>query len=265
MKRPERDALVARFAELFRSSMAIMKSNKHTVRDYKIVQNAYCTVLGEYYDAMPELVLGVCPFTGEKLVEHFDPFGLDGPLWHKEPMGPCEQPAPPPTFQVLLGALALRGRKPEEVKDAVLPGPDLPFVVPRLLELPGMVAVLSQRRMETGDVAYPIAYFSEEEIDLGDLHQRWLRQEHWYTDASGAECWSVMNDEWDYDLRPHIEAGKLLWFDAEPPEFVLHGAEQVDDCPFLELEGDGQPQELEDGERSLLEAPGGDPYDPFNT
>ena len=80
------------------------------------------------------------------------------------------------------------------------PGPEVPFVVPNLLELPGMIAVVGRIELETGDVAYPIAYFSDKKTRATDLHATWLRSEYWFKDESGNSCWNISNDEWSFDL-----------------------------------------------------------------
>src|SRR4051812_12543064 len=80
-------------------------------------------ILAEYGDRLPRVVMGACPFTGMPLKRSFDPFGLDGPWWWKDRPFKIEEPAAPPAFQLLVGALDLRGRIPAETVDGVIPGP----------------------------------------------------------------------------------------------------------------------------------------------
>src|SRR5262249_20398865 len=146
-----------------------------------------------------------------------------------------DEPDAPPAFQVMLGALALHAREPIETRDEVIPGPEVPFVVPRLLALPEMVAVIARVECETGDTAYPISYWSTAEIPALDLHQPWLRQERWVDGA-----WSILTDPWDFDLARWFDLGKLAWWDAESGR-VIDGR-SGEPCPFLDLPGERAPQ-----------------------
>lgn len=226
------------------------------------LRDTYYALLGEYADRLPRVIMSACPFSGVPLKRSIDPYGFDGPWWHKDRTFTPAEPTPPPGFQVILGAIDLRGRKPAEAADMVLAGPDAPFVVPRLLELPGMVAVISRLQLDTGDVAWPIAYFTSEEISPAALHQDLTRPERWIKNADGAELWLVKNDTWDFDLAPWIERGKVRWIDPARPKLQVLGPEDGP-CPYVGLPGDHLPQVLSGGERELDEAPTGDPVQPF--
>lgn len=142
------------------------------------------------------------------------------------------------------------------------PGPDAPFVVPALLELPRMVAVVGKTRLATGDTAYPIAYFSTERIDPALLHQPWCRNELWFTDEAGNSCFTISNDAYDFDLLPYLKDGRLRWVDLDVPELSL-SPPQSDTCPFIHLPGDRQRQMLSGGKRTLIGLPTGEPINPF--
>jgi len=261
LTREERDGLLRRMkeleAKLFPESDADALSGHAAAR----VRDAYYQVLGEYGDRLPRVVLGICPFTRQPLRGSFDPFALDGPWWWKDLPFEIDEPAPPPTFRVLLGALALNGREPAETGDEVIPGPEVPYVVPRLLNLPGMAAVISRLELATGDVAYPVSYWSTLDIPAEDLHQPWLRPDLWFDDEGGSQSWLIANDPWDFDLAPWIAADKLYWI--EPGNDQVLGRASGGNCPYLELKGDRVPQSLGGGGRVLLELPDGTPINPF--
>ncbi|MBA3683670.1 MAG: hypothetical protein H0W72_00255 [Planctomycetes bacterium] len=191
----------------------------------------------------------------------FDPFGLDGYWWHETYLLDAKEPKPPETFKVLLGALSLRDRSPTEVIDDVVPGPDVPFVVPRLLRLPGMVAVLAKRDLTSGDTAWMISYWSRETIAARSLHQPWLRQDMWIKHDDGPVTWKIANDEWDYDLRPYVDDGRLLWLDSI--DGSIRRATAGDRCPFLDIPGGRRPQVLAQGQRSFQRNPDGTALNPF--
>lgn len=226
------------------------------------LRDAYYALIGEYADRLPRVLMSACPFTGAPLVRSFDPFGFDGLWWHKDRTFTPEEPAAPLTFKVLLGAMQLNGREPAESKETVLAGPDAPYVVPRLLNLPGMVAVIHRLELGTGDVAWPIAYFTEREIHPAALHQFWTRPEMWYENENGQKLWIYKNDTWDFELGPWIEQGKLKWLKrgTEKPEVV--GLESGP-CPYAGLPGDHAPQVMGGGQRELEDLPTGEPAMPF--
>ena len=226
------------------------------------LRDAYYALLGEYSDRLPRVLMSVCPFTGAPLARSFDPFGFDGPWWYKDRTFTPDEPAAPPSFKVLLGAIHLNGRAPAESKEIVLAGPDAPYVVPRLLNLPGMVAVIHRLELATGDTAWPIAYFSEEEIHPAALHQFWTRPELWIENEAGQKLWIFKNDVWDFEFGPWIERGKLKWLKPGAAEPEVVGAESGP-CPYAGLPGDHLPQTISGGQRELEELPTGEPAMPF--
>jgi len=263
--RAERDQILARAAALERQLYppeddAIEPTGPARVK----LLDAYYQVLHEYGDRLPRFSCSRCPHTQQILKRAIDPFGLDGPFWHKSRIVRIEEPPASPTFHVLLGALDLHGRAPAEVINEVTPGPEAPFVVPKLLELPGMRAVVSRLTLETGDTVHLIAYFSGDEIPMQDLHQHWLRQDLWYPNDSGGTSWLTKNDPYDFDLARWIESGHLAWIEPGDVDLVLRDRTSGRVCPYVGLQGDPHPQSLSGGERFQLMQPDGSPVDPFN-
>jgi hypothetical protein len=263
LTQPERQALLGRAWELERQLYPEDRSQAPQGRPAARLREGYYQILAEYADRLPRIVFSACPFTGEPLKHSFDPWGLDGPWWHMDREVEIEEPKAPAAFKALLGAVALRGRKPREARDPVLAGPDVPFVVPRLLGLPGMVAVVSCVELATGDLAYPVAYYSTEEIPQRRLHQFWLQQEHWFELEGGKSGWLIANDVWDFDLLPWIQSGKLRWIAPGDPEARVVDGRVNGACPFVGLPGERLPQSIAAGERSVLELPDGTPINPF--
>lgn len=258
----ERDALLARAAalegELYPPEGGPPEpSGPARVR----LLDTYYQVLHEYGDRLPRIPFSRCPITQKPLMRSIDPYGLGGPWWHKSRIVEIEEPAPPQTFQAVLGGLALLGRSPVEARAEVIPGPEIPFVIARLLKLPGMRAVVSRLSLPAGDLAYVIAYFSREKLPQQRLHQHWLRQDLWYPNDSGGTSWVTMNDPHDFALGPWIESGQVQWIAPEDPEMTLRTG--LRDCPYLDLAGDHHPQMLSGGKRFLLELPDGSAVDPF--
>ncbi|MBE0543991.1 MAG: hypothetical protein IH623_21825 [Verrucomicrobia bacterium] len=261
LTRNERNNLLGRLRELEGRLFPLNDAEAPTGRAAARLNEACYQLLAEYGDRLPRVIMGACPFTGAPLKCSFDPYGLDGPWWWKDCPFEIDEPKPPAAFRVLLGALNLHGRLPAEATDEVIPGPEVPFVVPRLLAMPGMVAVVSRLELITGDVAYPVSYWSATEFAAEDLHQPWLRQELWFDNDEGSQSWLIANDPWDFELERWIAGDKLFWL--EPGGEKVLGRTTGGKCPFLGLKGDLQPQSLAGGERELLELPDGSPINPF--
>ena len=260
LSRAERDAIVNEYWESERST-----TTPH-VKDLtsQQVRAAYArqdTLLAEYGQRLPRVRVSRCPYCGEMLEFPFDAFGLDGMWWARE--GIVETPVPnDPHFKVLLGAVEFHGREPAEARPNghVLPGPAVPFVVPRLLELPRMIVVISTLELPHGDTAFLMAYFSDAPLAPVDLHQPWGRETFTFPDEGGELRWSAATDRWDFDLQPWVEKGRVMWVHPGDPSFTL---QNTGACPYVGLEGRRQPQVIEVGQLSTLPLPDGEPFDPF--
>jgi hypothetical protein len=187
-----------------------------------------------YSAHLPRLTMSCCPFDGKPLVRSFDPFGLDG-LWWQPDASPEEVPACP-HFCVLLGAVNFSGQEPRAGNSEIYPGPQVPYVIPRLLNYPGMYAVIARLRMENGYLAYPVAYFAELRPPPQELTAGWARTCHVYRTYMGRDEWLTPNDAWDFDLRPWLEKGKIRWCPTDSDNSVL-STELPWRCPYLNLQG----------------------------
>lgn len=217
----------------------------------------------EYAARLPRVALSRCPYCQEPLRRAIDPYGLDGPWWLALGLVQPEEPAACEHFAVLLGALNLRGREPREVEDAVEPGPEVPFVIPRLLALPGMRAVASSLTLAHGDVGYPIAYFGDPPPPSEELHQPWARRSYQVVDADGKpQGFSIKSDPLDVDLGRWLETGALQWIAPDDAALALRTGK--DGCPYLGLRGDPRPQEIQNGRRGFQIPPDGRDADPFD-
>jgi hypothetical protein len=171
LTRSARDELVQRIYQLEASLFRRPGAPELTMAERPLAKERLFATYGEYADRLPRVRLSSCPYCGEPLKRVFDPFGMDGPWWHVDVQVKYDEPAACDHFRVLLGAVNLGDRVPEEVRGEVRPGPEVPFVVPALLALPGMLAVVGRLQLATGDVAYPIAYFSDQPTRPVSLHQ----------------------------------------------------------------------------------------------
>lgn len=204
----------------------------------------------KYLEGIPEKSISRCPFTGQLLKRRIDCYGIDGLWWD------CAYPARPreallPTFFCMDGALSLRGGCAENAPFLCRPGPDIPFVLPRLLQSDEIKAVLSCIKIGP-HTAYPIVYFAdpipEKEIPVSD----WGAEFFWGEEIAAlrlltADRYSSPDPgEYDFELEPWIRAGKLLWIAPGDERLMLHG--HVSRCPYLDLSGSIWPKYIKDGE-----------------
>lgn len=246
MTKPERDALLARHREAHRRYEAAMDAHAAGLdfpgeigidetsaifadtpayREARAAHVEMVAVEQQYFRDLPRPAMAPCPFCGKPLHRSFDPFGLDG-LWWRSDAQP-EEPTPCPHFCVLLGAVRLDA-PPPPAAFAVHPGPARPFLLPRLLELPGMTAVISQLPVE-GGLAWPVAYFAPRRPPVQHLAAGWGRTNLVYTTQLGEHAWRPAGDVPDFDLGPWVTGGRVRWCRPGTDRTVLdEGA-----CPYL--------------------------------
>jgi hypothetical protein len=219
-------------------------------------------LLDEYGKGLPEVPVSRCPFCQDVLKFSFDPMGLDGLWWAWADLVETKPPEEE-HYRLLLGAVDFQGRQPTEAEPIgrILPGPGVPFVVPRLLDSLDMIAVISSLTLPHDDVAYLISYFGDQEVDPYHLHQNWARESFNICDEDGdIVAWGAATDPWDFDLEPWIEKGKLKWINPGDESLTM---QESGACPYIGLPGTRLPQVIESGVVSHLELPDGEPIDPF--
>jgi hypothetical protein len=202
-----------------------------------------------YLAALPIVTLSRSPLSGDLLEYAIDTVGVDGLWWnYNQPLRPLQQL--PADFVGLAGALQV-GDPVEKTPFEVRPGPEVPYVVPRLLALPGVRAVVSQVQIgpHTG---YTIAYFAEHPEQVTHRVNTWGTDFYEIVDAQGVLTWSRDGDtaalNRDADLKPWMEAGKLLWIQPGDTSMILRSDARP--CPFLVLKGSRLDCTLFDGIRT---------------
>jgi len=187
----------------------------------------------QYDDLLPRVPMGCCPLDGKVLMRSFDPFGLDG-LWWRADASPREMPACP-HFCCLAGAVNFEGQPPQAGRFDVHPGPEAPYVIPRLLEM-GLVAVISRIRMDNGATAYPIAYFGPQRPAPQKLAANWPRPLFTYRTQFGLSFWRGQAERWDFDLAAWLAKGLVRWCPPDGDNTALSG-EGASSCPYADLPG----------------------------
>lgn len=215
------------------------------LRQVHAMEQALVDLRRTYREGLPVLPLSRCPISGQVMYHSFDPFGIDGLWWdYHAPARPPEHF--PSTVVAMAGSLAL-GQPVRDVPFLCLPGPGIPFILPRLLKQEGVFAVLSTIRCgeHTG---YPVMYFAD------PIPQGTPRVNMW-----GANRWEFVNDdgvlEWgesytgtrdmDFNLEPWMEQKKLHWIREGDVTMTLHSGSSG--CPYTGLLGERRIQRVQYG------------------
>jgi hypothetical protein len=208
----------------------------------------------EYFARLPRLIMSYCPFDQKPLIRTFDPFGLNGHWWEEDAI--TQELPSCPHFCVLVGAVSFAGLPPRAGRRQVNPGPQVPYVIPRLLDYEGMIAVISRITMDNGYLAYPIAYFALRRPPPQDLTAGWARSIHSYKTQLGELGWKGPNDPWDFELKPWLQAGKIRWCPPGADNTFL-STEPWELCPYLDLPGERQRMEVQQDRAWTAGLPGG--------
>ncbi len=260
-RRARRDTATARVEELLRL-LGQDKPSMPFAKRYALMNELERTQTA-YYEVLPVLTLGVCPVCGTPTRWAIDTWGLDGLWWAEHHRGVPPGPQSCPHLRVITGAVSLQGKQPRGVRFSYShPGPEVPYVVPTMLTLPGMVAVVRSMPMANGYLAYPLTYYSPEPPPRALLVPWWGRRIATTSQGPGGFGWGVTTDPWDFELRPYVERGVLRWIDPTVRVEAL-SERPASEFPFAGLPGARAPQEIRGDQRRLLAPPDGAPVVPF--
>jgi hypothetical protein len=237
------DEYFALYGKILQSSYAPSASRSTTHADELDVCQRRLSKLWKTYEAgLPNVTLSRCPFSGVSLTVPFDALGLDGLWWRYE--GPIRgYPKPPPTFMALTGAVQLK-RPVENAPFLIVPGPGVPFVYPRLLNLETMKSVVYEVAIGQHK-AFVVAYFAQSRPQGVAMPNLWASNNYEFTRPNGStgtyETFDTAAD-WDFQLRPWIASGKLLWIAPGDPDMALQSG--LENCPYLNLTGEHREQRI---------------------
>jgi len=264
MTKEVRDRLLADFRDnqsKFREVARAKPPPPSTVRSQLIQQKT--ELLSQYFAQLPRFVFGRCPVCNVPLEQVFDPWGLDGFWWQESLSGRCPVPSACEHFRVLTGALNLNGKSPLGGEAESHPGPEVPYVISKVLALPTMVAVISALPMKNGYTAYPISYFSQDKPPTSALANPWTKRSCSFTDDTGEPAFTYKTDPWDFDLLPWVAQGKIKWIEPGDPQYNLKSG-PTDRCPYVDLKGLRLRQEIKGDKRFTKPPPNNEVIDPFS-
>ncbi|SHK16441.1 hypothetical protein SAMN02745975_03786 [Geosporobacter subterraneus DSM 17957] len=250
MKQAERKKLMERIFKLSAQYDQFIMEEPDSQEMLEQLSAEMAVLAQDYLALVPTRKLSRCPFTGEVFNIPIDDQGLDGLWWNNEhPIRPWSDLLS--TFFALDGALKPQG--PVEVFPFICaPGPDVPYVIPRILEYVQVKAVISSFKVGN-HTAYAVTYFSDPPLDSVMRVNEWGANFYWESGTPFPEMLSPGQriqltpdpQEWDFDLAPWIKAGKVLWIAPEDEALVLRST--IYDCPYLNLPGSRKPKYLQNG------------------
>jgi hypothetical protein len=208
----------------------------------EVLSNELSNLLDKYKAGLPIASIGRCPFCKSLFRSSIDTFGLDGLWWNYDAPTRRDDEETCSHFLVLDGAIKL-SKKVEFIPFNAVIGPDVPFVIPRIINGEGVIAVVTSIRIGQ-HYAYPISYYAEPVPYALELVNTWGTS---YYVSKGPEVdddgdhvagWSespCLEEDYDFELGPWIRRGKLFWIKPDDPDLEL----QTDliGCPYLNLNG----------------------------
>ena len=194
------------------------------------------TAWEQYQTKLPIIALSRCPFTNEIWSHSFDPYGLDGFWWNcYQPIRRLDEPNGGRFFS-FRGAVAPPAL-PLAVPFLVEPGPDVPFLIERLMRFPSMTAVISHVRIGELD-GYVVVYYTSSDLPNDQRTNDWGTDSYFYRGPQGhyeqAQYFDA-EDEFQYGLEPWIEKQRIQWIEPGDESLTLHNG--TVGCPYLGLPG----------------------------
>ena len=200
-----------------------------------------------YESATPVVSLSRSPFSGKVFESSLDNFDIDG-LWWAYEFDYRPHIPPVATFFGWTGAMKLEGPIPNVPLKSMV-GPEVPFVLPRLLDHPAIKAVVSS--VLVGEhVGFPVVYYADPVPPKLERVDDWGHALYSTTKPDGSPT-AGHSVEYDYDkdfeLGPWLASGKLQWIAPGDIDLTVCSGEKG--CPFVALEGQRHRQYIQGGER----------------
>jgi hypothetical protein len=219
-----------------------------------------------YWESLPVVPISRCPIDAALIQKKMDIYGLDGGWWDVD--GDDEPLFGDTHVSTYTGALKF------DIGDVVnlfvpkrhriRPGPEVPYVVPRLLLIPSVRCVISSMKLLAGRAtAYFTTYFADPRISAAESYQPWLRQTFYFLDPTGYQRWRSCSDAWDFDIASWLRKtkDKIYWIAPEDKDMIVVTG-SAERCPYVNLAGVRVPRLIERNQvfNLPLPVPSGEDY-----
>ena len=205
------------------------------MQEYSEEFNSLETEEKNYLSLLPKLLISRSSITNELYELSIDTLGLDGLWWDSERSVRTSEDDIQ-SFFALTGSIKINEDIPN-VPFPIKPGPAVPWVCPRLLEDERISAVISHLKVGNYDAYITVYYTRDDSIDIERINT-WGSDYYIAEDKDGYALFGNTFDtpeEYDFDIAPWIEKGKVKWIDIADESFTLQ--DSVEGCPYLNLEG----------------------------
>lgn len=201
--------------------------------EYDVLQPQGMPVMQEFFRRQPYVLVSRCPYCAREIWSPVGIFSLVDSFWYRQDSDGRDDAIEESRCEHLFcidGALNLNGHRPVEVRkpntmvlyDTLRMAAEVPFVKPRVLSLPTMVAVLHSFPVADRYTAYPVVYFAERRPPQKEFCIGWARRE--YVAAAenvGAVFIGRRTDAQDYELEKWVRQGRLFWLDPKDDDHPL--------------------------------------------
>jgi hypothetical protein len=224
--------------EIKRQREAGQEPNPQLFKELNILWSQEDQVRYAFWGRQPDVLISRCPYCETLIWMRVGIFSLMDEFWYRTESDGREEVSKDsrcPHLFCVDGALNLNGYQPIEAErpitvvtnDTIWMAAEIPFVKPRVLNLPTMVAVIHSFPVAEKYTAYPIVYFTEQQPSQYEFCIAWARTEYVdHTGETGPGGGQVVmigkrSDAQDYELEKWVEQGKLFWLDPEDEEHPL--------------------------------------------
>lgn len=271
-------AVRERFAELalqLRTLQLEMKKHRDQGREpprklfdqFDILESQDRQVHRDFIRRKPYVLISRCPYCGMAIWAKVGVFSLVDEFWYREDSDGRDDVAERFRCRHLFcldGGLNLNGYQPTEAhapitvtNDTIPMAAEVPFVKPRVLTLPTMLAVVHSFPVADKYTAYPIIYFAEVQPPQQEFCIGWARQEyvdHYRPTGQGVVMIGRRTDAQDYELDKWVRQGKLFWLDPGDEEHPLvRGPAEA--FPYRNIAGRRHPYLIKEGRVQDLSDP----------
>lgn len=238
----EREDLLSRYQKVFSRWRSLdytitvnPSDDPALMEEHTRLRDQIISLHAKYREMLPVLPLSRCPHSGRLLYQPIDPYGLDGLWWdYEHPIRPIERVMD--TLLSITGALKPGGPY-ESAPFLTMPGPEVPYIIPELISMPGCVAVLSTIPIgpHTG---YPICYFINPIPPNAQRAPTWGSRSWTFWYSHGGYYWGEEGDyvvSHDYEIEKYLRNGALMWI--TPGDTTLTLMKGSEGCPYTGCKG----------------------------